>query len=524
MSIREGRGWRKALAAPLMGAALAVSPLALAVAQEPAPLRMVTSFEVSTLDPASAGFWMAEFGVAELLLQFRADGMHHPWLLESWESVDDLTWRLVLRDGVSFQNGNPVDAEAVVATINRQLAVSTGARAVVPEGAEFIATGPLEITVTTEEPFPGLLGVLASEGVFPIYDAEAVQAAADAGDFGTLAGTGFYTGPYTLETLSPEAMTMSRNERYWQGMPALSALTVQFVPDGNARILAVQNGEADIALYPPAASKPVVDATPGLHFNFETPGSGGFMFFSNFAQAPFDDPVMRRAINNAIDYEELANQIMGGMADQAVGLYQPIVPWALALQETDRAVAEALMDEAGWTVGANGMRSRDGQPLAIRLLTYPQQPDSDLIARAIQAQLRPYGVEVSIGLVDDITAYTNENDTDWEGAVISGTPVGFGGMPESFIFNYLSTGGSRNPGPLENAELDGLGEELAVTIDPDRRTAILHRIQEIVIDEEAYAFPLIFSRPRVVVNDAWRDYQPGFNLFHVSWETAPSAQ
>ena len=514
---------RRLLIAPVVAAALAVAAPALAQSDAPVPMRMVTSFEVSTLDPATAGFWMAEFGVAELLIQFRADGRHHPWLLESWESVDDLTWVLTLREGVTFQNGKPVDAEAVVAVIDRQLEVSTGARAVVPEDVRFAVTGPLEITVTSDQPFPGLLGVLASESTFMIYNTELVEAAAQSSDWESLAGAGFYTGPYVLETLTPEGMTMSRNETYWQGTPALPGLSVQFVPDGNARILAVQNGEADIALYPPAASKPVVDANPSLHFNYDTPGSGGFMFFTNFAEPPFDDPLMRRAFNNAMDYDELANQIMGGMADPAVGLYQPIVPWALALQGTDRETAETLMDEAGWSMGEGGMRARGGQPLAITLLTYPQQPDSDLIARAIQAQLRPYGVEINIGLVDDITAYTNENDSGWHAAIISGNQVGFGGMPEAFIVNYLRSDGTRNPGPLQNAELDALSDELGITVDPARRTEILHRIQEIAIAEEAYAFPLIFSRPRVVVNDAYRNYQPGFNLFHVSWETAPTA-
>src|SRR5690606_4254959 len=103
---------RRLLIAPVVAAALAVAAPALAQSDAPVPMRMVTSFEVSTLDPATAGFWMAEFGVAELLIQFRADGRHHPWLLESWESVDDLTWVLTLREGVTFQNGKPVDAEA----------------------------------------------------------------------------------------------------------------------------------------------------------------------------------------------------------------------------------------------------------------------------------------------------------------------------------------------------------------------------------------------------------------------------
>jgi len=95
---------------------------------EPAPLRIVTSFQIDSLDPVEDGFWMPEFGVAEMLMQFREDGQFHPWLLESLENTDDLTWKMTLRAGLTFQNGNPVDAAAVLACITRQMALSGVAR------------------------------------------------------------------------------------------------------------------------------------------------------------------------------------------------------------------------------------------------------------------------------------------------------------------------------------------------------------------------------------------------------------
>lgn len=156
------------------------------------------------------------------------------------------------------------------------------------------------------------------------------------------------------------------------------------------------------------------------------------------------------------------------------------------------------------------------------MLTYPQIPESELMARALQAQLRPFGVELSIRSVDGINAVMQSGSDDWHvGLVGTNPPLGYGGSPESFIFNYLVSGGFRNTGPLENAELDALANELAVTVDPGRRTDILHRIQEIVIVEEAYGFPLTSNRRRVVVNDAYRAYQPDFVQIHVSWDTAP---
>jgi len=155
------------------------------------PLRIVTSFRINSLDPVPQGFWMPEFGVAELLLQFRADGQYHPWLLESLEQVDELTWRLTLRPGITFQNGKPLDAAALSALIERQLALSPSAQGEMPAGSTVAIVDDLTVDLMTPVPSTTIPSALSSEGVFPVYDVAAVEAVGD--NFEQLAGTGFYS-------------------------------------------------------------------------------------------------------------------------------------------------------------------------------------------------------------------------------------------------------------------------------------------------------------------------------------------
>ena len=506
----------KRFLATLMAAALAST--ASFAQDDPAALRIVTSFDIESMDPAEDGFWMQEFGVAELLMKFQPDGTNQPWLLDSLTASDETTWTATIRPDVTFQNGKPVNADTVLAAINRQLATSDSAKGAVPEGVTFSKTGELEITIATATPWPELPGVLSNESVFLIYDAAAVDAVGE--DWAKLVGAGIYTGPYAVTALTAERLETERFDGYWKGEPALPGVEVSFVSDPNARILAVQNNEADIALYPPIAAKPVVDATPGIRFNYGTPSTGGFLGFMNINQAPFDDVAVRQAVMKAVNYDELANVVFGGVLKQATGLYNESFPWALQNYETDLDEAASLLDAAGWTLEGD-MRSKDGEPLAITMLIYPQQPDLVPLSGAVQAQLRQLGIAVTVQSVDDIYAAATSSDIDWDIAVSSEGTVSWG-VTSPFFNRYLTEGGSRNFVGYDNGEVQDLIAELKVSVDDDRRNAILERMQTILVDEDPYVFAFNIHQGRVVVNDTYAGYEPGFALYHVSPETAPS--
>lgn len=487
---------------------------------ERAPLRVVTSFQISSMDPIEEGFWMPEFGVGELLMQFRDDGRHHPWLLESLARTDDLTWVLTLRAGITFQNGKALDADALLALMARQLALSPSAQSEIPTGTSLVKTGDLQITLTTPAPYPTLAAALASESVFPVYDTTVVEAAGE--DFAQLIGSGMYTGPYAVVSLDEQEMVLERYDGYWQGLPALPGVSVRFVTDPQARILAVQNNEADIALYPPTAAKPVVDSTPGIHFTYGTPSTGGFLMVLNLAEPPFNELAVRQAIIRAVDYDEIANAVMDGVFIPAHSLYPPFFDYAVDNQATDLAAANQLLEEAGWALGTDGVRAKDGQRLHIILLIYPQQPDLVPVSGAIQSQLLAAGFEVEIQSVDSINDAMLENTIPWQAGLVSSGAVSFGGAPEPSLRRYWVSSGDRNYGGYANAEVDELAAQLSVTLDEATRAAILTPLQTILIEEDPYAFFVSFHTGRVIVNDAYQDYQPGFQLYHISWQTQPA--
>jgi peptide/nickel transport system substrate-binding protein len=487
------------------------------MAQDLAPLHIVTSFDIESMNPSEDGFWMQEFGVAELLMKFEPDGTNQPWLLESLAAIDATSWVATIRPDLRFQNGKPVDADAVLAAIERALATSDSARGNVPEGAAFEKTGPLEITITSPAPWPELPGALSHESVFLIYDAEAVDAVGE--DWDSLVTAGIYTGPYTVTALTGERLETARNEDYWRGMPALPGVTVSFVSDPNARILAVQNGEADIALYPPVAARPVVEATPGMHFNSGTPSTGGFLGFMNIAEAPFDDVLVRQALLKAVDYAQLADVVFGGALAEAKSLYNSSFSWAVDNYTTDLAAAAALLDEAGWMLEGD-RRRKDGDELSINVIIYPQQPDLVPLSGALQAQLRQLGIAVTIQSVDDVYSALSAGGVDWDLGISSEGTVSWG-VTSPFLSRYLGKDGSRNFASYDNAEVEALIAELKQTVDTERRDAILERVQAILVDEDPYVFAFTISKGRVVVNDAYAGYQPGFALHHVTWQTQP---
>src|SRR5690606_9757475 len=153
------------------------------------------------------------YGVAEMLTRATPDGGYEPWLLEAIENTDDLTWVMTLRPGITFQNGRPLDAEALVDTITHRLETAAGVRAAFPESARFTATGPLEVTVTSDVPFPSLPDQLAQNSNILVYDAEAVRAAGE--DTNALVGAGIYTGPYAVVG-NDGYLTLEAYEDYWQ--------------------------------------------------------------------------------------------------------------------------------------------------------------------------------------------------------------------------------------------------------------------------------------------------------------------
>lgn len=482
-------------------------------------LHMATSFPIASMDPIGEGFWFQEFGAGELMMRFEPDGTLVPWLAESLVNVDDTTWSLTIRDGVTFQNGKPMDVPAVLAAFAYYREHDAGTAAALGEQLTFEQTGEHEITIHTGTPLPELPNIFADESRLTMIDVETVLAVGE--DYEGLEGAGIHTGPYKVTDLNGQRMISEAYADYWQGKPAMDGLELYFVSDENARTLAVQNGEVDIALYPPVAAKPVFDVTPGVNLVLGPVSTDGFTAFMNLRDGAFLEVPVRQAVMKAINYQEIAEKVFYGTKAIATGLYNPNFSWAVDNYEFDPEEARQLLDNAGWAL-AGDTRTRNGETLSITVLIYPQQPDLVPLTNALQTYLADVGIAAEIVSVEDVEEATINDTVPWD-LVLSSTGTGTAGAVGNFLQSYVITDGTRNYGSYSNAEVDALVQELYVTVDRDRRDQLLARVQEILVTEDPYVFSVTLHKERALVGDGWTKYVPGVNWYHVKYDTAPDS-
>lgn len=476
-------------------------------------IRIVTPYRVKSLDPIQQGLWSPEWGYGELLTRATDSGKIEPWLLESLERESDTVWRLTLRDKVTFANGHRLDAEALKAVFDRHLAENALAKANLP-GASVAVVDDRTVSLTTASPVANLPNLLADEQMISVFDAKEAATASSPAD---LLKKGIYTGPFTVTALTSDEMILERNPRYWGGKVTLAGARVQFVPDGKARVLAVRNHEADLALYPPTE----------LLAEFSGNGNGPAVVRApvalqqlraiiNERRAPMNEVAVRRAFALAIDYSELAEKVLDGLYSTPTGIYPSTLPYAAQTTRSAPSEAQTILDAAGWKLGADGVREKKSQRLSLTMLTYPQQPDTKSVAVALQAQLTKLGFDVKIREVED--NYEAMRQPDWDVGLSLDGSLGYTFDPVGPLRDFLTTDGVKNFGGVSDATLDSLVSELSATFDEGARIAKLKQAQELIAG--AAHSVVLASRPSMAVADrAWASYRPSSTLHHLTAKT-----
>ncbi|MFT3855344.1 MAG: ABC transporter substrate-binding protein [Ilumatobacteraceae bacterium] len=499
-----------------------VAPTTAAGGETPAgaeTLTIATSFAIDDLDPIENSFWGPEFGYVELLMRPERDGNPSPWVLKDLKAENDTTWTLTLRDNVVFENGKKFDVQALVDLLEyseeKNESFATAAKI-----ASVTASGADTVTVTTTEPVPGMPNILADEANVPVYDVPAYKEhLASGADPSALLAAGLYTGPYQVTSLSEQSVSLEPVANYWDGTPALSALTIKIVPETTSRVQAVQAGEADIAIYMPTVVATTLEGRNDAFYVTGQPTGSTFALQLRNA-GPFVDTNVRKAVLAAIDYRSLAEDVLDGRAAVAESVFGPSFPFAVKTQVTDLDDAKRLLDEAGWVADGGGTRAKDGQSLTLRLLSYPQQPDSDTLAVALQAQLKEVGIAVEVSNVPDITA--SRKGDDWDAAIVGDSLMSFALSPEVGLRSGLVTGGDQNFMKVSNAELDALVDKLSTTLDKTERNDLLVQIQQVIHDNGLWA-ALVMRQPAVVTNAKWKGYTTPLANMWVDAKTAPTA-
>jgi peptide/nickel transport system substrate-binding protein len=449
--------------------------------KEEKPLTVGWAQWCSNLDPGDGynGWYTTEFGMGETLVKTSKGMKLEPWLAESWENVDDITWKIKIRDNVKFHNGKKVDGAAVKASLERTIKMNKRAPGLL-DIASIEAKGN-EVIVKNNKPNPSFITSLA-DPFATIVDAAAAEEMGD-----KFKDDPVLTGPFKLkEYVKDERVAVVRNEDYWGEKAKLKDVIFKNIPDANTRLMALQSGEVQVADKVPAEQIDVLEKDKDLKVLSESSVRLHMLIF-NLKRPGLDDINVRKAINVAVNRDDLAQKVMSGSGIPAVGPFPPVFPFGSGLKGYDYNQEEAkkLLDEAGWKPGSDGIRQKDGKKLEYTFLSYKSRPELPVLLEAIQSQLKDIGIKIEIKNVENATEVMKSGDFDGSIYSFSTAPTG---DPQYMLETIFMSSGDNNFGSYSSEKLDALGKKLQSSFKTEERNSIAKEAQQILIDDAAFAF------------------------------------
>ncbi|WP_427024955.1 nickel ABC transporter substrate-binding protein [Aureimonas ureilytica] len=483
---------------------LLVGSASAAPAQE--RLRFSWPLNVGPLNPHlySPNQMFAQGMVYEPLVKFTGDGTLKPWLAQSWDvSEGGRVYTFHLRPGVTFSNGEAFDAAAVVANVEAVLA--NRARHAWLELANQIeraeALDALTVRLTLREPYYPVLEELALPRPFRfVAPSQFVKG-------GTVEGieAPIGTGPWVLaETRLGEHDLFRRNERYWGEKPALDEVDVKVILDPNTRAVALETGEIDLIYGTDGPISPDTFERFKAMGRFATalsPPVETRVFALNTNRGATRDLAVRKAINHAVDKDTMIATVLYGTQARADTLFSPSVPYAdigLKPYGYDPALAKRLLDEAGWTQGADGTRSRGGEPLQVELCFVGNDAVLKSMAEIVQANLAQIGITATLVGEEESSLYARQRDGRFD--MIVNRTWGAPYDPHAFLSSMRVPSHADYQAQLglpDKAEIDAEIGKVLVSTDETERQALYRDILT-RLHEEAVYLPLTFVNAMVV--------------------------
>lgn len=430
---------------------------------QPAAERLVIDLatEPGSLDPATtydADGWSIIHSIYDSLLQYGENGELEPLLAESFELVDPLTYRVILRDGIVFHNGEILNSEAIAFSLAHIIDEATGSQVAgnfaVIERVEIVDDLTADLKLTA--PAPWLPAQIAAWFVMlpPVYASENDFVANPVG-----------TGPYKYSSRAPgDRIALTAYEDYFRGspkgQPVARDVDFRFVADATTRVADLLSGTADVVRNVP------VDQIAAIESNgdrvVQIPISGAAFVRIPTDIEPFNNPLVRQAMNYAVDVQSIVDALLSG---NGVPLANVFVPNGLGYVSNlepypfDPERARALLEEAGFPDGFE--TSLDA--------TVTDRTD---IVDAIAGQLTEVGIRTTVNRLE--LALFNSGDY-WLGTDSAAAPLRFLTWRPLFDPHTLLSLVFSNTGFLsrhDNPTIQALIDAFAVEADPATRSEI----------------------------------------------------
>lgn len=405
-------------------------------------------------------------GIFDALTVISESGEAQPALAESWESVDETTWRFTLRDGVTFQNGEPFNADAVVASFNYLMSEEGKAQFAAharnyPTISEVSAVDERTVEIKTASPDPLIPNAVSIVYIVPPEDW------AEKGPEG-FATAPVGTGPYQVTAWEPQRIEFERWEESWRdaSIPNVHFLLLN---DPAARVQALQSQQVDI----------VVSVSPDQIAELESAGFDGYvapsgrlmsLAFITTTDGPLSSPQVRQALNYAVDKQAIAEQLVAGLTQptawppDGVNGHDP----TLEPYPYDPERAAELLEQAGYGDGFDFSAE-------VTLGAFPADRE---IYEAMAGYLSEVGVNVTLNEIDFAQDWLPKfsGQAEWAGEAFGSTWVAPPLMDAIRPFAWNSCGW-----PNEwfcDPEAEELINQVNATFDTQERDELLNQLLE----------------------------------------------
>lgn len=444
--------------------------------------------DIINLDPAyleDAPTSAVGFQIYEHLIRRDFDGTFAPGLALDWE-INDVAdeYTLFLREGVTFHDGSPFNAEVVKYHFARIGDPATGSH----EG-EKVRQSIKEVVVVDE--YTVRFELFDSNAAFiedvlignAMYIASPTAIEKYGEDFSRNPSG---TGPFKFVSWRPDQeVVLERNMDYWAGAPNIERVVFRPIPEATTQITELRVGTVDIITSIPTEYIEPLDMDPDIVVLNEPDFNLRYLVF-NYAVEVLQDVNVRRGLHHAIDVVEVVDVFLSGVADVAIGPLTNQSPYHdpdVLLYDYDPDLALEHFAKAGFTPGADGMlRNEQGETLRFTLTTPQGRYTNDReLNEAIHFQLREIGVDVQLEIVEFATLIDKLGQRDFD--------VGYIGMmmrtgePASHLNIMYRSDGWANWGDYKNKEVDELlSAGLRTGIEEERRE-IYNRIQNLIMED-----------------------------------------
>jgi peptide/nickel transport system substrate-binding protein len=459
--------------------------------------------EPPTLDPhasPSAVTFQIIASVTENLLYEGPDGKLQPWLATGYKtSPDGKSFTFTLRKDVKFSDGAPFNAAAVKWNFDRIVDPNFKAGGALSAMTGYTGSQIIDdftVQVNFKDPFAPFLTYVAG-GTLSLISP---QTTPKQGNDVNLKPVG--SGPFVISEYVPkDHITLSRNPQFnrkspWSdhtGPAYLEKVIWRIIPESGTRTTTLESGETQMisTLFVPAAVLTRLASNTQFRVD-KTPYPGApRIWMLNVKMPPTDDLKVRQAINYGVDRAAFVESIYKGVGTRA---YAPLTmhmlddPSLRNFYPYDPKKAAALLEEAGWKMGPNNVRQKDGKPLGLTINSINYGGGNSPEVELLQGQLIKLGIDAKIKSQARPPWYEDNYHCATNGPVLFLRATDWDGLYA--LFSSKNIGGNFNWSCYSNAEVDRLLAQGRMEADLAKRRGVYLRLEQTLL-EQAVSVPLV---------------------------------